>query len=252
MNCAIMQPTFNPWVGYFDMINSVDVFVFFDDVQLTKRSWQVRNRIKTASGEQLVTLPIQKCGHRQQQLIMNARIIDNGWKEKLIKSLHVNYNKSRCFREVIGFVEELICYPSECLADYNINLIETVARKIGIQTPFIRSSSLKGPRGSKDDRLASICVAIDADTYLAAAGSAAYIEKDSPGGAFPEKNISLFYQNYRPVEYSQTNGAFIPSLGVFDLLLNEGFNSALKVILAGHADNTSYLQYRQYMELQGT
>lgn len=72
MICAIMQPTYIPWIGYFDLIDKVDVFVFYNDVQLTKRSWQVRNRIKVPNGEVWLTIPIKKTKKRNETLIMDA------------------------------------------------------------------------------------------------------------------------------------------------------------------------------------
>ena len=72
MLCAIMQPTFLPWMGYFSMMSKVDLFVYFDDVQLAKRSWQVRNRIKTQNGELFLNIPIKKSAARDELLLCDA------------------------------------------------------------------------------------------------------------------------------------------------------------------------------------
>ena len=69
---AISQPTYLPWCGYFDMIDQADYFVLYDDVQLTKRSWQVRNRIKSVKGELFLTLPIKKTKVRDDLLIIDS------------------------------------------------------------------------------------------------------------------------------------------------------------------------------------
>ena len=66
---AIMQPTYLPWIGYFNLIHKSDIFVFLDSVQLTKRSWQVRNKIKDMSGELFLTIPIEKTKHRDELMI---------------------------------------------------------------------------------------------------------------------------------------------------------------------------------------
>ena len=87
---AIMQPTFFPWIGYFDLIDQVETFVFFDDVQLVKRSWQVRNRIKSANGELFLTIPIKKNKIRDELLISEAEIAyDENWQNKHLKTLNL-------------------------------------------------------------------------------------------------------------------------------------------------------------------
>jgi len=244
VKCAIMQPTFNPWAGYFDMIDCVDSFVFLDDVQLARRSWQVRNRIRTAAGEQFISIPVQKSAHRDDLKIKDARIAGTEWRGKLLHTLQLAYRQAPAYNEVSGFVEQLVMYPSDLLADFNINIIESVCRVIGITTPLVRSSTLKGVSGSKDERLVSICKALRATDYLAAAGSAVYIEAQSPGGVFPAHDIGLVYQQYTPVPYPQLHGDFAGGLGVFDLLYNAGPGRALELIRAGRQAGQDYRDYR--------
>jgi hypothetical protein len=95
---AIMQPTFFPWIGYFDLIDQVESFVFYDDVQLVKRSWQVRNRIKSANGELFLTIPIKKNKTRDELLISEAEIAyDENWQSKHLKSIESAYKKADHF-----------------------------------------------------------------------------------------------------------------------------------------------------------
>jgi len=239
-----MQPTFIPWVGYFDMLDSVDIFVFLDDVQLAKRSWQVRNRIRTSNGELYVSIPVQKTVHRNEQCIHNARIFNSDWREKLVRTLQVAYLHALGFDSTVGFVEQLTLNPASMLADYNINIIEQVSDALGFDTELLRSSALDGIGGSKDERLVSICHAIGADSYLSAEGSADYIESRSPGGAFAANRIALSYQVYTPAEYPQVHGEFVPYLGVFDLLLNVGLQAASEIIRAGRGNECDYREYR--------
>jgi hypothetical protein len=250
MKCAIMQPTFNPWVGYFDMINTVDVFVFLDDVQLARRSWQVRNRIRTPAGVQFATIPVQKSVHRDRQLILDARLVDSDWREKLVRTLRLSYRHASGYDQSMGLVEELLLNPATLLADYNINIVERIARVLGIHTRLLRSSALQGIAGSKDERLANICQVLGADSYLSAAGSADYIEAESPGGVFPARNIALSYQHYTPVEYPQVHGEFVPYLGIFDLLLNAGLEAAPAIISAGNEGEFDYREYRAQHGMQ--
>lgn len=240
-----------PWIGYFDMIRTVDLFVFFDDVQLTRRSWQVRNKLKTAQGELLVSVPVEKSSHRDDLRITDAMIQQNNWRDKLIKTLHTNYKKAANYDETIGCIEELINFDCTNLSEFNINIIETIARKLGIKTPFLKSSTLCGMSGSKDERLVDICKAVDAQTCLSALGSAAYIEEKQPGGLFPENYIELVYQQYTPAPYPQLFPPFIPYLSIFDVIINVGFVDAVDVMIAGHQEDLPYLKYRERYILKG-
>lgn len=240
-----MQPTFMPWVGYFDLINSVDKFVFLDDVQLTKRSWQVRNKIKISGGEYFITLPIEKTMHRDELNINNALIKGVEWKKKLLKTIQCNYKKSDYFTIIYPFIEELINYKSNVLSEFNINLIVEICRKININTQFIRSSELVNISGVKDQKLVDICFSIEANEYLSPKGSAVYIELESAGGEFTKNNIELYYHDYEPVPYKQLYGEFIPYIGIFDLLFNEGFDKSLNIIKSGHKPSINYIDFRK-------
>jgi hypothetical protein len=218
-----MQPTYIPWLGYFDMIDKVDVFVFLDDVQLERRSWQVRNRIKGAIGEIWLTIPVKKTKIRDDLTINNAQINnDESWKNKHLKTIKLNYGKGPFFSEIYDFLNKE--YRNvESLADFNIKVIKDISTKIGITTTFLRSSEIKEVKGSKDQRLFNICNAIGACSYLSPKGSKQYLNKHNKGGVFAESNVGLYYHSYEHPEYTQLYGSFVPYMGVYDLLFNVGF-----------------------------
>jgi hypothetical protein len=88
MLCAIMQPTYFPWTGYFDLIDQSDKFVFLDDVQLVRRSWMVRNRIKTSQGPLFLSIPVRKTKHRDEQLLHETEIdYSQNWQKKHLDSI---------------------------------------------------------------------------------------------------------------------------------------------------------------------
>jgi hypothetical protein len=232
-----MQPTYIPWLGYFDLIDSVDKFVFLDDVKLEKCSWQVRNRIKTPQGELYLTIPIRKTVGRDK-LIINEALINNEepWREKHLKSIFYAYRKSEFFNEVYSFTEELVNNKAVRLCAFTVNVITRIANKIGIDKEFILSSSLKNLSGRKDMRLVAICKESGCDRYLSPRGSDVYIEKNSPGGKFPESGIDLFYQNYEHPVYNQLYGGFASYMSIIDLLFNEGFEKSLEIIRSGRRE----------------
>ena len=111
--------------------------------------------------------------------------------------------------------------------------IGAIARRIGIATPFLKSSQLEGTEGRKDDRLVSICRSIGADTYLSAPGSASYIEQEQEGGAFAGSGIEILYHNFEHPVYQQRQDGFLSHMSIVDLLMNCGYGSALEIIRSG-------------------
>ena len=246
MKCAIMQPTYIPWLGYFDLIDSVNKFIFLDDVKLEKCSWQVRNRIKTPQGELYLTIPVRSTKGRDKLIINEVTINDSElWRKKHLKSIFYAYKKSEFFNEVYPFIENLIKNDILYLKELNINIIKTIANRIGIKTEFLISLELGELIGKKDVRLVSMCEKVGCSEYISPQGSVAYIEKEKPGGAFSGSRISLYYQNYEHPLYKQLYGDFLPFMSIIDLLFNEGFDNALSIIRSGHKEPIDYIIFRE-------
>lgn len=236
---AIMQPTYMPWMGYFSMIDRVDEFVFLDMVQLAERSWQVRNKIKLNDTEKLLTIPIKKDKTRDERIINQCPYMGEDWKKSHLDTIKTAYRKAPFYGQVFPFLSELYKVRAESIGAFNCTLIQAIAEKIGITTPFASAFEIMGEtQEKKDGLLAAICERCDADSYLAAPGSAAYIEKDSPGGAFKKRGIRLYYHYYMHPQYRQAGKEFISHIGIYDLLFNEGFEKALPIIRSGNKSET--------------
>ena len=232
--CAIMQPTYLPWIGYFDLIDSVDVFVFLDDVKLEKCSWQVRNRIKNSTGELLLTVPVKKTKN-SLDLKINETEINNitNWQKNHLDSIYFSYKRAPYFSEVYPFLESLINSEKVYLKNLNINIIKNIAQRLGIKTKFVVASEMQGVEGKKDTRLVAICNSLGCREYFSPKGSAVYIEAHCPGGMFSEAGIGLKYQNYEHPVYAQLFGEFLPFMSIVDLLFNHGFEKLLEIIRQG-------------------
>ena len=251
MICAIMQPTYFPWIGDFDMIDRVDSYIFYDDVQVVKRNWDVRNKIKSHNGELYLTVPIKKTKSRDLTLFNNAIINDDEkWREKHLKSISFNYRKSVFYEEVFPFITKLIEAKYSILSEFNINIIQSISSKIGIETEFKCSSNIHGLEGKKDERLVNICKKIGANKYLSPQGAAVYIESRQPGGVFPIEGVELFYRNYEHPRYEQLYGDFVEFMSILDLLFNCGFKNSLEIIKKGRKDSYSYLNFRKKINLK--
>ena len=234
MIAAIMQPTYLPWIGYFDLIDSVDTFVFLDDAQVLKRSWGVRNRILGPAGETFLTVPL--VGHSQSAdctFVNTAVDPDAKWRNKHLASIRHAYGKAPHFAEIFPDLEALLSADHATIGALNKAYIRQTAKRLGIDTPIIESSAMEGIEGRKDEWLLSICRAIGADIYLSAPGSAAYIEQDNESGAFADSGVGLRYHCYSHPAYPQRGDAFVSHMSVIDLLMHCGYHAALDLIRSG-------------------
>jgi hypothetical protein len=245
---AIMQPTYLPWIGYFDLIDSADRFVFLDDAQVLKRSWGVRNRILGQHGESFLTVPLSGHRHGEGSAFVDT-LIDSGqhWGKTHLASIRHAYAKAPHFGDVFASLEALLLAGHATIGALNEDFICTTARRMGITTPLLKSSQLEGTDGRKDDRLVSICRAIGADTYLAAPGSAAYVEQVQEGGAFAGSGVAILYHNFIHPVYPQRREEFVSHMSIVDLLMNCGYASALGIIRSGRRPMLTPSELRKSM-----
>lgn len=228
--CVIMQPTYLPWVGYFDLIQRSNVFVFLNDVQFSKQSWQVKNKINSQGKELLLTVPIKKT---KLATTIDQIIIDQSkpWKKKHLKSIYYSYIKSEYFKEVYPIVEQLLLQENNSLAEFNMEIIKTISSKLFGQKEFIDSRSIEINSKDKLDRIVQICKKVNAKQYLSPAGSMGYLESMNYKEIFSEASLDFVTQKYIPIPYQQmSSSTFLPYLSIIDLLFNKGFNKSIQVI----------------------
>ncbi len=229
MKIAVSQPTYLPWIGYFDLIDQVDVFVLLDDVQFEKQSWQQRNRIKTPLGLQWLTVPVMFRG-RLGQFIKDVEVRDFNFWRNHCRAIELNYRRTLFFDAYFErLASRLVCTDATLMADLNIRLIEWFMSVFGINTQLILSSNL-AQTGRRTERLVNICKAVGADQYVSPLGSAAYLLEEQEMMA--DHGINLVFQNYQHPEYRQQFLPFVPYASALDLLFNEGERS-LEIIKSG-------------------
>jgi UDP-2,4-diacetamido-2,4,6-trideoxy-beta-L-altropyranose hydrolase len=216
---AISQPTYLPWLGYFDLIDQVDAFVLLDDVQFTKQSWQHRNRIKTATGLQWLTVPVKYHG-RFGQLISDVEIRDPDFWRTQCRTIEVNYQSAPFFDVYFEELRSLfLSFGKATLVELNRRCLEWFMQVLGIHTPVFVSSRLRQP-GKRTELLANLCSALDAKQYISPVGSAVYLLDEED--ALVRKDIELLFQHYEHPQYRQLFPPFLPYASVLDLLFNEG------------------------------
>jgi len=174
---AIVQSSYIPWKGYFDLIRAADEFILLDDVQFTKRDWRSRNRIKTQHGPAWLTIPVRTKG-LYTQLIQDAYVSDTRWGEAHWATLRASYGRAPFFREYEERIAAL--YEArgdeERLSDVNLRFINIICGLLGITTPIRWSTDYGAPAG-KNERLIELCRKAGATDYLSGPNARGYLNE---------------------------------------------------------------------------
>lgn len=217
MKVGIIQPNYIPWRGHFDFIRQVDTFIFYDDVQYTKRDWRNRNKVRMLSGESIwITVPVNA---RRDTLIMDA-LIDNSedWQQKHLSVLKHNYGKTPFFGDYIGPLEATLRGDHKSISDLDVALCEQICPWLEIEAKTLRASTLQCT-GSKDQRLIDLVKKIGGTSYLSGPAAKSYIQPD----LWQEAGIELEFMTYPDYpEYEQIAPGFEPAVSILDLLFMVG------------------------------
>jgi 6-pyruvoyl-tetrahydropterin synthase len=221
MKVAILQSNYIPWKGYFDIINAVDLFVFYDDVQYTTRDWRNRNRIKTPNGTKWLTVPVD--GTRSKR-ICDVNICNDNWQQKHFKSIVMNYSKAKYFKSYISFFEEIYLNNVwEKLSEFNQYFIKRIYTDIlkNSGTEF-KSSCDFNLSGTKEARLLELLKKCSATEYLSGPSAKSYINEAN----FLKDGIKVIWMDYNNYpEYSQLYPPFNHFVSIIDLIFNTGPNA---------------------------
>ena len=218
MKIAISQPTYLPWQGYFALIDYVDEFIFLENIQFAKRSWQQRNKIIHNDKENYLTIPVKSKG-KYHQKIYEVEIDDfNKTKKKHLKIIQNAYSKSDYFNLYFYDLEKIYLNDYKKLSDLNKDLIKHFCKVLKIETFF--SEDRIYPFTSKElNYLKEICVNKDCSNYISTLGSKKYIGDLK---YFPDTNIKIEYYDFKDNVYQQKTKNFTPRLSILDLLFNVG------------------------------
>lgn len=219
---AIIQSSYIPWKGYFDLIRSADHFVLFDDAQYTRRDWRNRNRIKTAEGLAWLTIPVKSKGLYTAPIrAMEVERAD--WPSAHWGVIRRNYSKAKHFESIGPAIEDLFATCADHrLSQINRHFIEGLCGMLGIRTPLSWSWEYEMAPG-RSERLLSICQQLGADTYLSGPSAASYLDED----LFHRAGVRIDYVNYSGyAEYLQLYPPYESHVSVVDLLLNVGPDAA--------------------------
>lgn len=220
---SIIQSNYIPWKGYFDIINSSDEFILYDDVQYTKRDWRNRNKLKTSKGEQWITLPVIVSGEYDQK-IKDTAIDGSKWMKSHWGMIQANYSKAPYFKDYKQIISTIYEEASKntLLSDVNFIFLTRISEILGIETLISRSMDYQLVDG-QTERLVELCKTVGADQYISGSAAKDYMDVN----LFSNENIEVVWKDYSGYpEYSQQFSPFSHYVSVIDLIFNVGPDAA--------------------------
>ncbi len=228
MLVTIHQPHYLPWLPYMGKVASSDVFILLDDVDFTRNGWQNRNKIKTAQGPLVLTVPVeQKLG----QTIEHTRVSPGNWQRKHWSTIRQAYAAAPHFSRYAAELEGLFTRPWGGLCDPVCEMITWLMGQLGMSQRVVRSSQL-GITTSSTRRLVDLVKAVGGTGYLSGSFAlSAYLEPE----LFPAEGLELRLYDWKCPEYAQIHPkqGFVPNLATLDALFSVGPEATLKLLLEG-------------------
>lgn len=209
---AIMQPYLLPYLGYFQLINAVDEYVIYDDVQFIKGGWINRNNILIGGGKSLITFPL--IGASANKNINEIHVQQN--LDKLEKTILMAYSRAPHIEDVSKLIKKIFSYEDKNLAYFAGNSLIEISKYLGIETEFIYSSDLDKNTGhAAQEKVIDICKKLKTEIYINAIGGLELYDKK----AFAENGIELKFLKPNLPKYKQFNTDFISGLSIIDVLM---------------------------------
>ena len=217
MKLAIMQPYFFPYIGYFQLIAAVDLFIVYDNVKYTKKGWFNRNRMLRNGRDVIFSLPLKR---DSDHLDVRERTLAADFdRDKLLNQLEGAYRRAPYFAQTFPLVEQIVRHDETNLFRFLHHSIVSTCGHFGITTRMKVSSDIVADHDLRSqDRVLALCEAVGASIYINPIGGAELYANET----FKEKSIELKFIRPKPFEYAQFDHAFVPHLSIVDVMM---FNS---------------------------
>lgn len=225
---AIMQPYFLPYIGYFQLIDSVDQFIVYDNIKYTKKGWINRNRILRDGEAETLTIPLK--GASDALDIRDRAVAADFPRLKLLNQVSSAYGKAPQFDFVYPVFQEIVEFEAPNLFQFVSHSLRVTCRYLKISTPIVISSSVEADHALKgQDRVLAICRAVNATHYVNASGGIDLYSSD----AFERLGIALQFLQPALVEYRQFRSPFVPWLSILDVAMFNSVATIREAILPG-------------------
>jgi hypothetical protein len=225
MKLGIMQPYFFPYIGYFQLINAVDKFVIYDNIQYTKKGWINRNKILVNGSDQFISLPIKK---DSDYLNVNERFLAESWdndRRKMLNRIKESYRKAPYFIETFELIERCLMCEDKNLFNFILHSIKNLLKHFNIETELIVSSDIPIDHQLKGtEKVMAICKEEGADFYINPIGGVDLYSHTK----FDENGLKLQFQKSTDITYKQFGNDFVPWLSIIDVMM---FNSKEEILV---------------------
>lgn len=214
MRLAIMQPYFFPYIGYFQLIAGVDIFVIYDNIKYTKKGWINRNRMLQNGKDVMFSLPLKSDSDYLD--VCERELAADFNREKLLNQFKGAYRRAPYFAETFPLVEQIVRHEDTNLFRFLHNSIAKTCMHLGITTEIRISSGIAIDHDLKNqDKVLALCEAIGANTYVNAIGGLELYSKET----FLARGIDLKFIQSKLFEYPQFGGEFVPWLSIIDVMM---------------------------------
>lgn len=230
------QPVYLPWLGLFHKIALADTFVSFNQVQYLPKDWNNRNKIKTATGETWLTVPVLRKGYREKSICEIEINNNEPWRRKHWRSIYLNYKNAPYFEKYAPFFEDVYQREWHYLTDLNEFMLRWFLDTLGIKVKFLKASDFRF-RGQKSDLVLDMCKQLGSDVYIFGALGRDYAQVED----FEAAGIRVMFQDYQHPIYPQQYEGFISHLSIIDLLFNCG-DESLDILMRGNISREHIMQ----------
>ncbi len=214
MKLAIMQPYFLPYIGYFQLIDAVDVFVVYDNIKYTKKGWINRNRLLQNGTDVMFSLPLKKDSDTLD--VVERELAADFNRDKLLNQFKGCYARAPYFAQTLPLLEEIMRSNENNLFRFIHHAIVRTCQHLGITTEIRVSSDIAIDHSLKSqDKVIALCQALGANTYINAIGGMELYAPD----AFKAGGLELKFIKSKPFEYAQFANEFVPWLSIIDVLM---------------------------------
>ena len=226
MKLGVMQPYLFPYLGYWQLVNTVDKYIILDDVTFIKQGYINRNNILVQGKAQAFNIQVKDISSNKliKDHFLNP---DPRWKKKLLKTIEQSYRKAPQFETVFPLISDCIRYEEQNLAKYLAYSIRSIGNFLGINTEIVMNSDAdSGSESTGSERIVDLCMEHGATEYINSIGGQSLYSKEH----FASKGIDLRFLEMNKVEYAQYNHEFVPYLSIIDVLMHCSLEEVSKLL----------------------
>jgi hypothetical protein len=226
---GVMQPYFLPYIGYFQLIAAVDIFVVYDNIEYTKKGWINRNRMLRNGSDAVFSLPLKKGS--DSLCVVDRHLSSDFKREKLLAKFAGAYRKAPHYERTFDLLSKLLRYPNSNLFDYLWHSVVCINEHLGIDTKLLASSQVSIDHDLRSqDKILALCQEIGATAYVNPMGGRGLYSRSDFGAV----KVDLQFLKTRPTKYSQFEEQFVPWLSIVDVLMFNELEEAKALVRTGY------------------